>query len=95
MEMQVANDVEHEGEGDYSNFVLIEDAQPHTIQRFEENKRISRDVARLRHLKKTKEYLEMLHNLGTGTLQTFHSFMQIDSHKLGASCDGNGCTNDV
>jgi hypothetical protein len=30
--MQVANDVELEEEGDYSNFVLIEDAQPHTIQ---------------------------------------------------------------
>jgi hypothetical protein len=39
MEMQVANDVELEEEGDYSNFVLMEDAQPHTIQRFEENKR--------------------------------------------------------
>jgi len=34
MEMQVSNDVEmeEEEEGDYSNFVLIEDAQPHTIQ---------------------------------------------------------------
>jgi hypothetical protein len=40
MEMQVANDVElEEEEGDYSNFVFIEDAQPHTIQQFEENKK--------------------------------------------------------
>jgi hypothetical protein len=39
MEMQVANHVELEEEGDYSNFVLIKDAQPHTIQRFEEKKK--------------------------------------------------------
>jgi hypothetical protein len=45
MEMQVANDAELEEEGDYSNFVLTDDVQPHTIQRFEgKEKRKSRDV---------------------------------------------------
>jgi hypothetical protein len=54
MEMQVANDVELEEEGDYSNFVLYEDAQTHTIQGFEENKRKSRDVGLLKHLELCK-----------------------------------------
>jgi hypothetical protein len=54
MEMQVANDAELEEEGDYSNFVLIEDAQPHTIQRFEGKNRKSRHVRPLRHLEVCK-----------------------------------------
>jgi len=59
-EMQVVNDAElEEEEGDYSNFVLIEDAQPRTIQRFEEKKRKSRDVGWLRHLELCKVFIPL------------------------------------
>jgi hypothetical protein len=79
MEMQVANDVELEEEGDYSNLVLIEDAQPHTIQQFEEKKGKSRDVGRLRHLELCKISIPLCKLI---PISWVHHAMEMDAHMM-------------
>jgi hypothetical protein len=92
MEMQVVNDAELEEEqGDYSNFVLIEDAQPHTIQRFEEKERKSRDVGRLRHLELCKVSIPLCKLI---SISWVHHAMEIDVQMMYGGFD-HGYVNQI